>query len=172
MAAETALVLCQQKQAKDQTLSSSQMWDDFGTMCRDESPCCSWLWEQSALKKRLTSSSQPPCLTCSAPEPSSLTKPSCSLCHQNTGQRPQAQVLSLYIHSSCFGYSEKFSQIFFVKRCRTWFLLDSGFPKFIPSIRPPFDFIPGPNTLYFIYLYLFLPTNLQESSLSGPLGFF
>lgn len=38
MAAETAPVLCQQKQAKDWTLSSSQMWDDLGTMYRDESP--------------------------------------------------------------------------------------------------------------------------------------
>lgn len=73
---------------------------------------------------------------------------------RNRHQLPQAQMLSLYILLAVD--MAKIVSDVLGKLCRTWLILDSSFLKFILSIRPPFDFIPGPKTPPISYVYIFL----------------
>lgn len=151
MAAETRLVLCQIKQAKDYISSRTQKWDGLGKIWKMCPPCWSLSWKKRAWKVWCTGS-QLFCLTLSPLEPSSLAKPPRSPCYLSTGRLPQAQVLSLYI----LGALDIVKMLLdaFGKLCRTWLILDSAFPKFVLSMRSLSDFISLVPRLFLPLLFI------------------
>lgn len=135
MAAEMVLVLCQLKQSREWGLPPGFRKQD---VWRHSEDVARW---PASLPDPLTLS---PAAWPSAP-PYSVVR--------NRGQQPQAQRLSLYILLAVD--MVKIISDVLGTLCRTWLILDSSFLKFIPSIRPPFDFILGPKTFLISYVYIF-----------------
>lgn len=104
------------------------------------------------------------------------------LCFTNFPQAPEAQRsieninqfprFSAVLLQFFFGEYSRMPLTFSDKLHRTEFILDSSFPRLILSIRLLFDLSWVPRPLLFHLCISFQLTNLQESSLSGPMGRF